>query len=106
MGKCLLILSCMAVVLATTDALMCYDGIDLGTFLKASQKDSCASCIKFGFTGAMTYACSPVSCTIVDPLEKIGFECCTNKDLCNSSPPVAASLVVNALLAFVVCVLC
>ncbi|KAK2144619.1 hypothetical protein LSH36_743g01036 [Paralvinella palmiformis] len=89
------------VSMAAVDSLKCMNGLDIGNFIQASQKDGCASCIKFGFTSAYTYACSPLSCAIINPLSKIGIECCTDKDLCNSASRVRSAVGINTVLLLI-----
>jgi hypothetical protein len=87
MAKALLLFTSLAVMLASSYAIKCYNGANVASFLKATIKDGCGSCLSLNL-GIHYYVCSPVSCSLSTTLTKLGFKCCMEEDLCNSAARV------------------
>ncbi|KAK2145718.1 hypothetical protein LSH36_661g01021 [Paralvinella palmiformis] len=106
MVKALLLFTSLALILASSYAMKCYSGANIGSVLKATIKDGCGSCLSLNIL-VHTFMCSPVSCSLSTKLTKVGFKCCMDKDLCNSAagdafpPPGQQGMAVGSTLVII-----
>ncbi|KAK2150252.1 hypothetical protein LSH36_415g00007 [Paralvinella palmiformis] len=83
MAKALLLFASLALILASSYSMKCYEGANVDSLAKAKIKDGCGSCLWLNF-GVYTYACSPVDCSLMTEYTELRFNCCMDEDLCNS----------------------
>ncbi|KAK2139524.1 hypothetical protein LSH36_1737g00002 [Paralvinella palmiformis] len=100
MAKVILLFTPMAVMLASSDALRCYNGTNIGSHLQANIADGCGGCLSLNI-GVYVYGCSPVDCSQSTFYTNLGFKCCMDKDLCNSAAGVGHWFLMNAMLVLV-----
>ncbi|KAK2149654.1 hypothetical protein LSH36_443g06014 [Paralvinella palmiformis] len=100
MAKALFLFTFLAVIIACSEAMKCYDGANVGSLAQAKVKDGCGSCLSLNF-GLRIYICSAVNCDLSAKFTRFGFKCCMENDLCNSAAGVGPSVVMYTLLVTV-----
>ncbi|KAK2145717.1 hypothetical protein LSH36_661g00033 [Paralvinella palmiformis] len=102
MVKSILLFTSLVLILASSYAMKCYDGTNFGCFPKTKIKNGCDSCPSIN-SGKHThaYVCSLFNCSLSTKFTTMEFNCCMDKDLCNSAVGLGPWFLIKTMLVLV-----